>query len=75
VGCFFLGKQKVVLFPKYRENGWEAAASALICNRLQLQVEKIQLFNKCHLKSINRYAFLRILIIILSLSQINYTTL
>jgi hypothetical protein len=29
VGCFFLGKQKVVLFPKYRENGWEAAASAL----------------------------------------------
>jgi len=29
VGCFFLGKQKVVLFPKYKENGWEAAASAL----------------------------------------------
>jgi hypothetical protein len=28
--CSFLGKQKVVLFPKYRENGWEAAASALI---------------------------------------------
>jgi len=29
VRCFFLGKQKVVLFPKYRKNGWEAAASAL----------------------------------------------
>jgi hypothetical protein len=26
---FFIGKQKVVLFPKYRENGWESAASAL----------------------------------------------
>jgi hypothetical protein len=30
VGYFFIGKQKVVLFPKYRENGWESAASALI---------------------------------------------
>jgi hypothetical protein len=29
VKSFFLGKQKVVLFPKYRENGWETAASAL----------------------------------------------
>jgi hypothetical protein len=29
VGYFFIGKQKVVLFPKYRENGWESAASAL----------------------------------------------
>jgi hypothetical protein len=29
VGCFFTGKQKIVLFPKYRENGWESAASAL----------------------------------------------
>jgi hypothetical protein len=29
MGCFFVGKQKVILFPKYRENGWEAAASAL----------------------------------------------
>jgi hypothetical protein len=29
VGCFFIGKQKVILFPKYRENGWETAASAL----------------------------------------------
>jgi hypothetical protein len=26
---FFIGKQKVVLFPKYRENGWESAASTL----------------------------------------------
>jgi hypothetical protein len=26
---FFTGKQKVVLFPKYRENGWETNASAL----------------------------------------------
>jgi len=30
VGYFFIGKQKVVLFPKYRKNGWESAASALI---------------------------------------------
>jgi hypothetical protein len=29
VGYFFIGKQKVVLFPKYRENGWKSAASAL----------------------------------------------
>jgi hypothetical protein len=28
-GIFFIGKQKVVLFHKYRENGWESAASAL----------------------------------------------
>jgi hypothetical protein len=36
VGYFFIGKQKVVLFPKYRENGWESAASALrqLCNLL-----------------------------------------
>jgi hypothetical protein len=29
VGCFFIGKQKVVLFPKYMENGWETDESAL----------------------------------------------
>jgi hypothetical protein len=29
VEYFFIGKQKVVLFLKYRENGWESAASAL----------------------------------------------
>jgi hypothetical protein len=29
VEYFFIGKQKVILFPKYRENGWESAASAL----------------------------------------------
>jgi len=29
VGYFFIGKQKVVLFPKYRKNSWESAASAL----------------------------------------------
>jgi hypothetical protein len=29
VGCFFIRKQKVVLFPKYRENGWETDESAL----------------------------------------------
>jgi hypothetical protein len=29
VGYFFIGKQKVVLFPKHRENGWEYAVSAL----------------------------------------------
>jgi hypothetical protein len=27
---FFIGNQKVVLFPKYRENSWEITASALI---------------------------------------------
>jgi hypothetical protein len=26
---FFIEKQKVVLFLKYRKNGWESAASAL----------------------------------------------
>jgi hypothetical protein len=30
VGCFFIGKQKVVLLSKYRKNGWEFATSALI---------------------------------------------
>jgi hypothetical protein len=34
VGYFFIGKQKVVLFHKYRENGWEFAASALKCPTL-----------------------------------------
>jgi hypothetical protein len=29
VECFFIGKQNVVLFPKFRENGWVSAASAL----------------------------------------------
>jgi hypothetical protein len=29
VGYFFIGKENVVLFPKYRENGWESAANAL----------------------------------------------
>jgi len=29
VECFYIGKQKVVLFPKYKENGWMSAASAL----------------------------------------------
>jgi hypothetical protein len=29
VEYFFIGKQKVVLFPKYRKNGWESATSAL----------------------------------------------
>jgi hypothetical protein len=33
VKCFFIGNQKVVLFPKFRENGWKAAASALTENR------------------------------------------
>jgi hypothetical protein len=28
VKCFFIGKQKVILFPKFRENGWITAASA-----------------------------------------------
>jgi hypothetical protein len=30
VGYFFIGKQKVVLFPKYKENSWESVASALM---------------------------------------------
>jgi hypothetical protein len=29
VECFFIGKQNVVLFPKFKENGWVSAASAL----------------------------------------------
>jgi hypothetical protein len=29
VGYFFIGKQKIVLFPKYKKNGCESAASAL----------------------------------------------
>jgi hypothetical protein len=29
VGYFFIGKQKVVLFLKYRENSWKSAASAM----------------------------------------------
>jgi hypothetical protein len=29
VGCFWIGNQKVVLFPTFRKNGWEVAASAL----------------------------------------------
>jgi hypothetical protein len=29
VRCFFIGKQKVILFPKYMENGWESTASTL----------------------------------------------
>jgi hypothetical protein len=29
VGYFFIGKQKVVLFPKHRENGWESVVNAL----------------------------------------------
>jgi hypothetical protein len=29
VGYFFIGKQKVVLFPKNRKNGWKTDASAL----------------------------------------------
>jgi hypothetical protein len=41
VGCFFLGKQKVVLFPKYRENGWEAAASALSQTSLALNNKEL----------------------------------
>jgi hypothetical protein len=27
---FFIRKQKVILFPKFRENGWVSATSALI---------------------------------------------
>jgi len=30
VEYFFIGKQKVVFFSKYRDNGWESAASTLI---------------------------------------------
>jgi hypothetical protein len=34
VGYFIIGKQKVVLFPKYKENGWESAANALTCKEM-----------------------------------------
>jgi hypothetical protein len=27
--CFFIGKQKVILFHKFRKNSWVTAASAL----------------------------------------------
>jgi hypothetical protein len=38
VGYFFIGKQKVVLFSKYRKNGWESAASAMAsCRKLLVQ--------------------------------------
>jgi hypothetical protein len=37
VKCFFIGNQKIVLFPKFRKNGWKAIASALI--RLILKKE------------------------------------
>jgi len=30
VEYFFIGKQKIVLFPKYRESGWKSAANALM---------------------------------------------
>jgi hypothetical protein len=33
---FFIGKQKVVLFRKYRKNGWESAASSLRSNKCDL---------------------------------------
>jgi len=29
VKYFCLGKQKVILFPTFRENGWEAPGNAL----------------------------------------------
>jgi hypothetical protein len=29
VGCFFIEKQKVILFPKYKKNGWVFAAGAI----------------------------------------------
>jgi hypothetical protein len=56
---FFIGKQKVILFPKYRENDWETATGALktwsIRNELRIGILynylnsldqiKIKLFN------------------------------
>jgi hypothetical protein len=39
VGYFFIGKQKVVLFPKYRKNGWKSAASALR-DTMEMQLKK-----------------------------------
>jgi hypothetical protein len=38
VGYFFIGKQKVVLFLKYRENSWESAASALRMNECMFKI-------------------------------------
>jgi hypothetical protein len=38
VGCIWIGNQKIVLFPKLRKNGWEAAASALTGGSLSLSL-------------------------------------
>jgi hypothetical protein len=46
VGCFFIEKQKVVLFPTYRKNGWESAASALSRAYNLLTQSMIREFNK-----------------------------
>jgi hypothetical protein len=32
VEYFFIGKQKIVLLSKYKENDWESATSALTMN-------------------------------------------
>jgi hypothetical protein len=39
---FYIGKQKVVWILKLRENGWEAAASALSLKILQCQPPSIR---------------------------------
>jgi hypothetical protein len=31
VRYILIGKQKIVLFPIFRENGWKAAENALMC--------------------------------------------
>jgi hypothetical protein len=41
VKYFFIGNQKVVLFPTFRENDWEAIASVL---RIHQKKKKIVLF-------------------------------
>jgi len=53
VGYFFIGKQKVVLFPKYRENGWESAASALTSSSYPILVP-FPIFRENFMKNIKK---------------------
>jgi hypothetical protein len=44
VKYFFIGNQKIVLFPKFRKNDWEAAARALrVCLELCLKNKAFKL--------------------------------
>jgi hypothetical protein len=54
--CFFIRKQKVVLFSKYRENGWESDGSALITCKSQRDVLVYHHLN-LHISSLNFHSF------------------